>query len=126
MLLLIGLTMVFLHIIADFLVQNDVLIKLKQKKTWEEYNESGRYTYDYIPALLAHSFSWAFITFLPLLYYKNIILYCITIIVNTVIHAYIDDLKCNKFKINLIEDQLFHLIQISMTLFISVFILKYI
>ena len=38
----------------------------------------------------------------------------ISIIIHTIIHAIIDDLKANKFKINLIQDQMFHIIQIDL------------
>ncbi len=35
--------------------------------------------------------------------------------VNTLIHMYIDDLKANRHKINLITDQLIHIFQITVT-----------
>jgi hypothetical protein len=39
----------------------------------------------------------------------------ISFIINAIIHAFIDDLKANKLKINLIEDQTLHLAQIVST-----------
>ena len=42
-------------------------------------------------------------------------LYIISIIVNTVIHAIVDDMKANKKKINLITDQNIHFEQILVT-----------
>ena len=42
------------------------------------------------------------------------------IIINMIVHAYVDDLKANKYKINLIEDQLTHLLQIWVTFIIVV------
>lgn len=115
-------SMIFCHIIADFHVQNDFMAKYKQSKNWEEFGP--KYVFDYIPMLIVHSFSWSFVTFLPLLYavYKNIIdinTWCAIVMFNTTIHMIIDDLKCNKLKINLIVDQLLHLAQIlGMTLLV--------
>ena len=110
----------FLHIIADYLVQNDFLAKFKQKKNWEQYNASGKYTHDYIAVLACHGFSWAFITFMPIIvYYKNSICFCVIVFINTIIHCFIDDLKCNKLRINLIQDQIFHVLQILLSVIIA-------
>ena len=116
--LLISLVCVFLHIIADYLVQNEFLAKYKQKKNWVIYTKEGKYKYDYIVVLLCHSFSWSFITFLPLFIMSkyNIILCTCIVLINTVIHAVIDDIKCNKLKISLLVDQFFHLIQIELSI----------
>ena len=109
-------TMLFLHIIADYIVQTPFMAEFKQKKSWEKYNKKGDYKHDYKAILLAHAFSWAFITFFPLLVvFKSMLAYSIVLIINTYIHYRIDDLKCNKFKINLIEDQALHMTQILFT-----------
>ena len=39
-------------------------------------------------------------------------------IVNIMIHSVVDDLKANRKKINLIEDQFIHLVQITVTWFL--------
>lgn len=79
MILIVIFSMLFLHIIADFCVQNEFMTKFKQKKEWDRYFHDDfttdalvcpkKYKYDYIPVLFVHAFSWAFITYLPLLYY---------------------------------------------------------
>lgn len=121
---IIYLSLVFCHIIADFHIQNDFMAKFKSRKNWEEYGI--QYKYDWVPVLLVHSFSWAFFTFLPLLYYvyiKDVTfgLWAIVVLVNTIIHFIIDDQKCNRSNINLIQDQLFHFVQI----FLSTAIMTY-
>lgn len=121
--ILLCLVMAFLHIIADYLVQNDFMANYKQKKNWEEYiKENDTYKYDYVVVLLVHGFSWAFITFFPILIIHSVWLFTIAVIVHTLIHAWIDNLKCNKFKINLILDQLYHLNQIFWTATIMIII----
>lgn len=103
--------MIFMHIVDDYYLQG-VLAKMKQKSWWKA-NASGKlYKHDYIAALICHGFSWSFMIMLPLAIssYNNI--YIIFVIVNMIIHCIVDDLKANKLKINLIIDQLIHLIQI--------------
>ena len=126
MILIIIFSMLFLHIIADFCVQNEFMAKFKQKKEWDKYfveRHEGfscprKYNKDYIPVLFVHAFSWAFITYLPLLhyvFYSKILMpetWCIFVLIQTFVHMYIDNKKCNKFEINLITDQLLHLLQI--------------
>lgn len=117
------LALIFFHLIADFILQTPFIAKYKQKKSWEEYNKSGKYTYDYLNILIDHSFIWSFFTFLPLLImFNDVISYAIIVIVNMIIHAYIDDLKANKLKINLIVDQTLHIFQIVLSLIICLFI----
>ena len=41
--------------------------------------------------------------------------YVTAILANTVIHAFVDDLKANRDRINLVTDQLIHLAQIAVT-----------
>ena len=122
MIILIILLMIFCHIIADFCVQNDFMANFKQKKKWNDVfgaNCPKQYQKDYLAVLFVHALSWSFITFLPLLYYVFIdkILtigsWCIFVIIEAFVHMYIDDMKCNKYKINLIIDQLLHLVQIA-------------
>ena len=109
------LSMIFAHVFADFKFQGDFMATYKQKKSWLPYindKEGKKYEHDYIVVLLVHSFSWAFITYLPLLYYECYWYYIFLVILQTPIHAYVDHVKCNKLKINLITDQALHLVQI--------------
>ena len=112
------LLMIFLHIIDDFKLQQGVLVSLKQKKWWEEQNEYEEfYKYDYLPALILHAFSWTFMIMLPIAISLNFNIGWWTLIyaINTIIHAFTDDLKANKLKINLIVDQSIHILQIVIT-----------
>ena len=109
--------MIFLHIMADYNLQG-WLASAKTKKWWIENQNQGIYKYDYLAALFFHSFAWTFMTMLPIWiiekFETNILLISIFII-NTILHCFIDDLKANKNKINLIIDQIFHIAQIIIT-----------
>jgi hypothetical protein len=111
--------MLFCHIVDDYYLQG-ILANMKQKSWWrkqESYNEL--YKYDYIVALIMHAFSWAFIIMLPfVLVGVNQYVIVISISINMLIHSFIDDLKANKKKINLISDQILHILQILLTWFI--------
>ena len=126
------LTMIFFHIIDDFVLQG-VLAKMKQKSYWKEYvDKNSHYRYDYIVALLAHSFEWAFMILIPVFIYwsksemnyfnENLIQILIVMFLNTIIHAFVDNLKANELIINLIEDQMIHLIQIFVTWFVLIMV----
>lgn len=111
-LILIG--MIFLHIVDDYYLQG-ILASMKQKDWWIKNAPDAKYKYDYIIALFMHSFSWTVsVTLIPVIY--SLIFggsfYLILFISNILIHMYVDDLKANKKKINLIQDQFIHLIQI--------------
>lgn len=111
------LLMIFCHIVDDYYLQG-WLASAKQKKYWQENAPEKLYKYDYIWALIMHSFSWAFMIMLPIAYSLSFninIAFLIAFIVNVIIHAITDDLKANKRKINLWEDQIIHLIQIGIT-----------
>lgn len=110
------LAMIFCHIVDDYYLQG-VLAKMKQKKWWEENSNNKKYKYDYIVALICHSFSWTFMIMLPIAIFKEFDLGILYILypINCVVHCITDDLKANKLKINLIADQSIHLFQIILT-----------
>lgn len=113
------LIMIQLHIIDDFLLQNK-LSSFKQKKWWQENYPDELYKKDYIIALLIHSFSWCFCVMLvPFIIGWQLgtlsWLHYVMFTVNTAVHTIVDDLKANKLKLNLTQDQLIHLIQIIIT-----------
>lgn len=115
--LFILLCMLFFHIVDDYYLQG-WLASAKQKSWWEKNSPDKLYKYDYLMALFMHSFSWAFMIMLPLTVYAIAIdgTWCpLLYIINLIIHFYIDDLKANKKKINLIQDQCVHIIQIVLT-----------
>ena len=112
--------MIFCHIVDDYYLQG-WLASAKQKKYWEDNAPDEMYKHDYIWALLMHSFSWSFMIMLPIAYVINFNitgLFTIVFIANITIHAFVDNLKANRKKINLIQDQLIHLWQIFFTFWI--------
>lgn len=114
--MMIFLTMIFLHIIDDYVLQG-ILAQMKQKKFWEENAPNEMYKYDYIWALIMHSFSWTFMVMLPLALCGGSVgpLFYFFFVTNILIHGLTDDFKANRFRINLWEDQLIHMIQILAT-----------
>lgn len=121
--ILILLGMIFCHIVDDYYLQG-WLASAKQKEWWTKNAPNSLYKYDYIMALFMHSFSWAFsITLLPTLY----VFICggswypLLFVGNVLLHMAVDDLKANKKKINLVQDQSIHLLQIIWTWFCYMF-----
>ncbi len=119
--LLILFIMIFCHLIDDYKLQG-ILANMKQRQWWKENANKYIYRNDYKVALIEHAFSWSFMITLPFLIISFIqnntflmILLVISYFMNTVIHAFIDNLKANKYVINLIEDQFAHLVQIICT-----------
>lgn len=117
--------MILCHIIDDFVFQPVCLSNLKQKTWWNEHCQGKLYRNDYKMALFIHSLSWSIMINLPLmlLYSHSDWIIAISILINMVIHFIVDDLKANKWKINLITDQTIHLVQIILTYLILVIIL---
>lgn len=118
--------MIFFHIVDDFYLQTlgtGVLAKFKQKSWWKENCPDELYANDYKIALLIHGFSWSFMISLPALVYRTVIgcndqfyvFYAVLLILNTIIHAAIDDGKANKLRLSLISDQVLHIMQITYT-----------
>lgn len=106
--------MIFCHIVDDYYLQG-WLSSAKQKKWWNKNAPDSLYKCDYIMALLMHSFSWTFsVSVFPILY--AVILgekwYPILFILNLILHMFVDNLKANEKRINLIQDQIIHLFQI--------------
>lgn len=111
------LLMIFLHIVDDYYLQG-WLASAKQRKYWEENAPEKLYRYDYIWALIMHSFSWAFMIMLPIAFQMRFeidVVFLIVFAFNLIVHAIVDDLKANKRKINLWTDQLVHIWQIVFT-----------
>ena len=116
-LILVLVLMILSHLIADFPLQG-WLAKAKARYYWENAPKENRK--DYIAALLAHSTMWGIIVFIPIMWYSwcNLGWLWLLLPANIAIHCLVDDLKANKKKINLIQDQLLHLTQIVITLII--------
>ena len=107
--------MILCHIIADYNLQG-WLASAKQFEWWKKqdgYNDF--YKNDYKMALFMHSLSWSIMIHLPIIvfYNFNINFYILlSIISNCLLHYVIDDAKANWKLINLVQDQILHLIQI--------------
>ena len=119
--------MLLAHIIDDYYLQG-WLASAKTKNWWEKNAPNKLYSKDYIMALFCHSLSWSIMIFLPILIYSlynqiDLNWFYLAIPINLIIHAVIDDLKANKFKINLIIDQNIHFTQIFITY--TIFVLFY-
>lgn len=124
-------TCLLFHIIEDFHLQG-ILANLKQKNWWkktylaEMSDPNNIYRCDYIVGLIVHSLEWAMFIHIPIiptiyttsLYNRPlaVIELIITLTINTVIHAVVDSMKCNRLKLNLVEDQIMHLLQILATI----------
>ena len=116
------------HILADFYIQPICLSNLKCKSWWVNECKKNNvdfknYQTDYISALLMHSMSWSIMILIPYMFMLpmgNWLLIKL-FLTNTTVHAIVDDLKANRFKINLWEDQIIHLIQLLVTFYIIVF-----
>ncbi len=118
--------MFFFHIFDDYYLQG-ILAQMKQKSWWinqKEYNSF--YKYDYLVALIMHSFSWSFMIHFPIIiyYYMNniniSIAYFILIIIQMIIHIIVDNTKANIKSINLVIDQSIHIVQIVISYLILV------
>ena len=119
--------MILFHIIDDFCLQPISLSKLKQKNWWinEAKKQSlsfEKYKYDYLMALFIHSLSWSIMIHLPFILMFNINDFplFLSVFINMLIHFTVDDLKANRGQINLIHDQIIHLIQIIITFIILI------
>ena len=111
--------MVFMHVCDDYYLQG-ILAKLKQREWWETNAPDERYKNDYIVALVMHSFSWAVMIMFPIFVFDgfNVTLYSLVALIgNMTTHAIVDDAKANKHSINLIQDQIIHILQIAATAF---------
>ena len=115
------LLMVFCHLIDDFVLQ-DKFTYLKQKSWWEKTcRDEGlsieKYGKDYVMALFEHSLEWSIAIILPIIFILDVpgwVLLC-SVAINTIIHYIVDNAKSNQLRLNLIQDQLIHFIQIIVT-----------
>ena len=111
--------MIFFYIVDDYYLQG-WLASAKQRKWWEDNAPRPLYKYDYIWALLMHSFSWTFMAMLPIAVAAlfNISgLFLTFFLFNICVHAFTDDMKANRKLINLWQDQIIHMGQIAITAF---------
>lgn len=108
--------MFFMHVVADFNLQG-IMASMKQKDWWKkqegydkELNEK-----DYKFPLFWHSLQWSFCIMLPLFVanglkidFFSLIFFCL----NIYCHYMVDNAKANGHYVNLVTDQIFHVLQI--------------
>ena len=102
------------HLVADYTLQG-WLADGKQKSWWVKIcggEIPGKYKHDYIAALVCHSLYWSILVCAPFYASGH---FLPAIVLNTGVHAVVDDLKANRKRINLVHDQLAHLAQILLT-----------
>lgn len=109
--------MLLAHFFADFHLQG-ILADMKQEQWWrtqEGYN--SKYKYDYVAALAIHSAEWTLWMMLPLMLLPHLDLgiFLLLAALNMVVHSLTDNSKANYKDINLIQDQIIHLVQIAFT-----------
>ena len=127
------LLMLLAHIVEDFHLQGK-MADMKQKQWWHnqifanvrgitdadardrELKEGLRkYGYDYIPVLILHGFEWAICVSIPVMFYTGFELssdYIFMLVLMALVHSAVDHLKCNKLRINLVQDQIVHIAQV--------------
>ena len=112
-------SMFFMHAVADFNLQG-IMASMKQKTWWQKqegYDEEDNGN-DYKFPLFWHSLQWSFCIMLPLFIanglkidFVGLVFFCL----NICCHYLIDDAKANKNCINLVDDQIIHILQIVAT-----------
>ena len=117
--------MLFMHIVDDYYLQG-ILASMKQKGWWQKQETyCDKYKHDYKVALFMHAFSWTFMIMLPLFWvygFQYNIFVGLVAGLNCFVHLTVDDLKANKKKINLWQDQLIHIVQIIITAIVVPFL----
>lgn len=116
--LIIILILMFLcHLLADYPLQG-WLATAKAKSYWKDTETP----HDWAMALICHSMMWGIMIYLPFIFIGEIdfggwieLVFWLTLPINIVLHIFIDNLKANKKKIDLITDQCLHFFQITMT-----------
>ena len=102
------------HLVADYTLQG-WLADGKQESWWEKVcggEIPDKYKNDYIAALYCHALYWSILVCAPFYSSSH---FLSAIVLNTGVHAIVDDLKANQKRINLVQDQLIHLGQILLT-----------
>lgn len=122
---------IYMHVIDDFVLQKPTLCDLKQKSWWSrqigyDFSRSD-YCHDYIMALFVHAAEWSVGMLLPMIWWTfhsgiktDSLFFWTAFCINTIVHAFIDNMKANDLAINLVEDQTAHLVQIMITLTVFV------
>lgn len=121
---LILIAVLFLHVMADFRWQG-IMAEMKSQDWWKKQKGYyDKYKNDYIPPLFWHSFHWSCCILLPYLVISQLMHYAlgtvmpsllVALVANTLVHMFIDHQKANCKSINLVQDQLLHILQMLLT-----------
>lgn len=121
---LILIAVLFLHVMADFRWQG-IMAEMKSQDWWKKQKGYyDKYKNDYIPPLFWHSFHWSCCILLPYLVISQLMHYAlgtvmpsflVALAANTLVHMFIDHQKANCKSINLVQDQLLHILQMLLT-----------
>ena len=89
------------------------------------YQTMRKYRNDYVIVLVLHAFEWAMFIHLPIIvlcfasglsFTEDFwMIITISVLLNMVVHTYVDDAKANRRSINLVTDQFIHIVQIIVT-----------
>lgn len=113
------LLMVAMHVIEDFHLQGR-MADMKQRAWWSQYPE--RYSRDWMPVILLHGMEWSVLVSLPLLLLTGLDAgwwFAAMVAVNGLVHAGVDHLKANSLRIDLIQDQTVHMVQMVAALCVT-------
>lgn len=102
------------HYFADFVFQGQIAL-YKQKSWWKDNYPDKKYKDDWLISLLIHSVFWTLAILTPSILFgvlNNVIYFALLLSFNSIYHAFVDHLKCNKLCINLVTDQVCHVVQI--------------
>lgn len=109
----------YMHWISDFVLQG-CLADLKRKDWWSANAPDKKYKDDWGMAMFVHGMSWSISVALPYIVYglyvgnrPVVIAALCSLPVNTIVHEFVDSLKCNSKCISLWTDQTIHLFQIA-------------
>jgi fatty acid desaturase len=115
----------FMHVIADYNLQG-ILAMMKQRDWWKENAPEGLYKNDYLAALIAHAFMWSCLIILPaLVICWNALpwwFYMVWLCTSVFAHSIVDDTKANRKCINLVSDQLLHVLNMALLLIVPVYV----
>lgn len=110
--------MLYAHIVDDYRHQG-ILAQMKQKSWWEENAPDDMYRNDYIVALFEHAFSWTVAIHIPAVIYlyltsgsMDVVEFGFLFFAMWMFHALADHAKANLHAINLVGDQLIHIVQV--------------
>lgn len=116
--LFIFLSMIFLHVYNDFHLQTSWVSDRKQREWWEKTVPNEMYKHDYIAVLAAHSISWSFLIMLPIAAFRRLEIdwiFAAALAANAVFYGLVDNEYANCKRFNLIDNQMFHLLQVVFT-----------